>query len=252
MAANFHTLVLVLAGFFAGFVDAIVGGGGLISLPSLLALGFPPALAIGSNKAIGISAATASSIRYAAAGTVEFRGILGMCVAAFACSLVGAWTTLRIPPDFLRPLTFVLLIGVAGYAFWKKHWPETPSPARITSNFAVAAIGGCIGFYDGFFGPGTGTFLMVAFLFLLGRTALQASANSRVVNYCSNLGAVLLFATHGNMDVRTVLPASVAAFMGSLLGATLSIRIGTRVIRPVFRLVVVALIAKVGFDLFTR
>lgn len=247
--ANLDAILLTAAGFLAGFIDAIVGGGGLISLPSLLALGFPPTLAIGTNKAIGVSAATASSLRYASAGKVDFRGIFGMCVAAFLLSSLGALAAMHVPPDFLRPLTFALLLAVAAYVFTKKDWSHVDTQARLKGYGWRILVAGAIGFYDGFFGPGTGTFLMVAFLLLFGKKPIEASANSRVINYCSNLGAILLFASRGNIDFRAVYPAAIAAFAGSLLGASMSLKIGVRIIRPVFRLVVVALIVKIGYDL---
>ncbi|MCB0308910.1 MAG: TSUP family transporter [Bdellovibrionales bacterium] len=248
--ANYATFILVIAGFLAGFVDSIVGGGGLISLPTLLALGFPPNLAIGSNKIIGVAASGASSLRYGLAGKIDWKLLIPMTLSAFIFSLFGAFAATHANPNFLKPFSFIMLVLVAGYAFTKKDWGLVTSQERLTHPMAKVLIGGTIGFYDGFFGPGTGTFLMAAFILLFGKELLQASANSRLINYASNIGALIVFVSLKNIDFYAVWPAAIASFIGSTTGASVSLKIGARLIKPIFMLIVSLLIVKIGFDLF--
>lgn len=248
--ANETILILTVAGFFAGFVDAIVGGGGLISLPTLLALHVTPNLAIGSNKVIGVSAAFASSLRYGLAGKIDWGTVVPMGAAAFACASLGAIAATYANPSFLKPFSFVMLMAVAVYAFSKKDWGLVQSKARLSNPAWRILFGGIIGFYDGFFGPGTGTFLMASFILLFGKELLQASANSRLVNYLSNVGALMVFFALKNVAVELVWPAAIASFTGSFIGASVSLKAGARVIKPLFITVVSALIIKIGVDFF--
>ncbi len=245
-------LILVIAGFSAGFVDSVAGGGGLISLPMLLAMGLPPKLALGTNKVVGISASLSSTIRYAFNGSIQWRQIWSMGLLAGLASAGGALGATKLDPDLLRNLILFGLLGAATYFLLRRQTGLEPGKWKLTHPVWMAAVGIVWGFYDGIFGPGTGTFLMLSFILLFGRELLQASANSRFVNFCTNLGAILLFSSTGYVDFRLALPAGMAAVAGALTGATWSIKKGSKAIRPVFMGVVWLLILKLAYDLYVR
>ncbi len=241
-------LFLIAAGFFAGFVDAIAGGGGLISLPAFLAIGLPPYTALGSNKLVGFATAFASSNRYRFSGLHSWRKLAPFFAAALVLSWCGAFTATHIDPEILRPIILVLLIGAALLVAFRDRLglKQVPERFRIPLMWFLLPL---IGFYDGFFGPGTGTFMMITFLFVAGLDLLRASAQSRVVNLASNVGALLWFIPHGDVRFQLALPAAIASFVGGILGASLAVRRGSGLIRPVFLGVTWALILKVAYDL---
>jgi uncharacterized membrane protein YfcA len=248
---GYHTFMtfLIIAGFAAGFLDAIVGGGGMISLPSLLALGLPPNIALGSNKLIGISTALAGSSKYIHSKSVKWDGMKMGIALAFFGSMIGVLLASSFSNDALRHIIFYLLIVIAAFLMLnktfglmerKKLWP-------IQYLWIISVV---VGIYDGFFGPGTGTFLVIAFVHMFGYSFLAASATGRILNLASNVGAVILFWKLGWLDFGFVWPAMIAAFIGGLLGATYSIKFGSKGIRPILFLVVFALIIKLGIQLF--
>lgn len=244
-------LLLIPFAFLAGFVDAVAGGGGLISLPAVLALGLPPTLALGTNKVIGSASVVASSFRYWRAGEIK-KIALPLAAIAGLCSVAGALTATWIRPAVLRPVILGLLIAVGLYTVSQRRFglaEETPPPGRGKWIWGVTAA---IGFYDGFFGPGTGTFTMIAFVLLLGWPLLGSSGNARLVNLASNLGALLLFAAHRQVAWRMALPGALAALCGGMAGAGWAVKNGSRGIRPVFIAVTWFLIAKVIWDLLRR
>ncbi|MFH1262889.1 MAG: TSUP family transporter [Pseudomonadota bacterium] len=241
-------LFLILGGFSAGFVDSIAGGGGLISLPTLLALGLPPTLALGSNKVIAIGTGAASSLRYGFGRCIDWRTITPVAIGAGLAAAAGAFAATRTDPSVLRPIILVGLIAVATYLAFKRQFGRAPGKKRWKHPIGPFLFVLPIAFYDGFFGPGTGTFLMMGFVLLIGQELLNASANSRYINFATTLGSFALFAGTGNVDFGLVLPAATASFAGALTGASISIRNGSRVIRPVFLTIVWALIAKLAWD----
>ncbi|MFH1018240.1 MAG: TSUP family transporter [Pseudomonadota bacterium] len=240
---------LIAAGFSAGFVDAIAGGGGLISLPAFLAIGLPPYAALGTNKIVGLATAFASSNRYRFSGLLSWRRLSPLFAAAMALAWLGAFTATHIDPQILRPVILVLLVAAALLVAFRDRLglKQVPERFRIPLTWVLFPL---IGFYDGFFGPGTGTFMMITFLFVAGLDLLRASAQSRVVNLASNVGALLWFIPHGDVRFQLALPAAIASFVGGILGASLAVRRGPSLIRPVFMGVTWALILKVAWDLF--
>jgi uncharacterized membrane protein YfcA len=241
---------LALAAFAAGTVDAVAGGGGLVTLPALLAAGFPPHLALGTNKGQSVFGAAASLSRFAAAGMVDWPRARLAFPAACAGSLGGAALLLLVSPSVLRPLVLSLLLAVAFLLAVRRAPPRVT--ARVTPRrapLAAAAIALVLGAYDGFFGPGTGTFLILAFASILGDGLARASAEAKVANFASNLSALLLFAWRGNVVWAAALPMAVGQFAGGLLGAHLAIRRGDVFVRRVVLLVVLALTAKIAWDL---
>jgi uncharacterized membrane protein YfcA len=257
---------LVLAALAAGMVDAVAGGSGVIAVPALLAAGLPPHLALGTNKAQGVFGTCASTLRYARAGLLDARRARVTFPAGLAGSLCGAALVLLVPPSTLRPVVLVLLVGVA-VALALRPAPRnrtslstttpnsTPTPnspstwARRAPRLAAAAVALVLGAYDGFFGPGAGTFLILAFAFLFDLPLQRASADAKPVNFASNLAALALFSARGAVLWEVALPMAAAQFAGGWLGAHLAVRGGDRLVRAVVLLVVVALVSKLAVDM---
>ncbi len=241
--------LLVVASFVAGTVDAIAGGGGLITLPALLAAGLPPALALGTNKGQSVWGSGAALLRFARAGLVDGRVARVTFPAGLLGSLGGAALVLLVPPTLLRPMVLGLLVVVAVVLTFRPATPAGPRPSAHRSLAVAASIALVIGAYDGFFGPGTGTFLIFAFVIFFGAGMREASADAKVVNFASNLAAVALFASRGLVAWNVALPMAAGQFAGGLAGAHLAVRGGDRLVRWVVLLVVLALVVKLGTDL---
>jgi uncharacterized membrane protein YfcA len=249
MSVSLATVLwLSLAALVAGAVDAIGGGGGLVTVPALLAAGLPPALALGTNKGQSVFGSGAALLRFARAGLVDGRVARVTFPAGLAGSLGGSALVLLVPPAALRPVVLGLLVVVAIVLAFR---PATPArSARAPRHLGVAvAIAAAIGAYDGFFGPGTGTFLIFAFAWFFEARHQEASADAKVVNFASNLAALALFASRGAVVWPLALPMAAGQFAGGLLGAHLAVRGGDRVVRLVVLVVVVALVAKLALDL---
>ncbi|NNC21436.1 TSUP family transporter [Corallococcus exiguus] len=246
-------VLLCVAALSAGFVDAIAGGGGLISLPALLAAGLPAHVALGTNKGQSVFGSGAAMVRFARAGLVDWK----LARATFPFGLMGAFggaaLVLLLKPEVLKPLVLVLLIAVAVFLAFRRTPPKKdgvePSP-RPRAQAIGALIALCLGTYDGFFGPGTGTFLIVAFSSLLGHGLARASADAKVVNFASNLASVALFTLRGVVLWKVALPMAAAQFTGAWLGAHVAVKGGDRVVRVVVLGVVAALVLKLGYDVW--
>ena len=238
------------AALAAGFVDAIAGGGGLVTLPALLSAGIPVDFALGTNKGQSVFGSLAATARFAAGGKIDGRRALVLFPLGFAGSLLGAWLVLRIPSESLRPIVLVLL-PAAAIAVLLRPTPAATAPGAPARNAGpvAAALALLIGTYDGFFGPGTGTFLILGFVGLLRWSPVQASAEAKVVNFASNLAAVLVFAARGAILWRVALPMAAAQFAGGLLGAHSALRVGDRLVRGAVALVVAGLMVKIALDL---
>ena len=247
------TAGLLVAALAAGMLDAVAGGSGLIAVPALLAAGLPPHLALGTNKAQGVFGTFASTLRYARAGLLDRRRARITFPAGFAGSLCGAAVVLLVPPAALRPVVMALLVGAAialavrpaGRGAAATAASATPStPAARAPRLAAAAVALVLGAYDGFFGPGAGTFLILAFAFLFHLPLQRASADAKPVNFASNLAALALFSARGAVLWEIALPMAAAQFAGGFLGAHLAVRGGDRVVRLAVLAVVVALVGK--------
>jgi uncharacterized membrane protein YfcA len=246
------TTIGLLAGasLFAGTVDAIAGGGGLVTVPALLAAGLPPHLALGTNKGQSVWGSAASLVAFWRARRVDRR----VAVATFPLGLIGALggATLvgLIAPATLRPVVLALLVAAAALLVVRKPSREQDtalSARRVVARASALAV--AVGVYDGFFGPGTGTFLIVGFVALCGRSLVHASADAKVVNFASNLAAVGVFAATGRVVWEVALPMAAAQLCGGVLGAHLAMRGGARVVRIAVLVVSGALIAKLAWDL---
>ena len=249
-------LIVTLASLLAGFVDSIVGGGGLILLPALFAV-FPttqPATLFGVNKGASVWGTAVAAAQYAQRVDMRWAALLPAASAGFAGSLAGAWLVTQVDGSFLRKgLPFVLL-AVLAYTLVKKDLGRTHAP-RFTGSaetLAACSIGLVLGFYDGFFGPGTGSFFMFLFVRWLGYDFLNASASAKLLNTATNLAALGLFAYKGHVWWHFALTMAVANVVGSLLGTRLALKHGSGFVRIVFIVVVSALILKTGWDAFLR
>lgn len=242
------------AALFAGFIDAVVGGGGLIQVPALFTAlpGELPATIFGTNKLSSIFGTSSAAWRYARRVEMPWRATLPAALAAFGCSYLGAMAVAWLPRDLLRPLILVLLVGAAVYTFWRKDFGALHRPCCVAGRgFAVAlAIGGAIGFYDGFFGPGAGSFLIFLFIRFFGFDFLHASASAKIVNVATNFAALCYFAPNGYLLPVLGIAMAVFNIFGSMAGTHLSLRHGSGFVRKVFLLVVGVLIVKFAWDTF--
>jgi uncharacterized protein len=249
-------IVVTLASALAGFVDAIVGGGGLILVPALFA-SFPnmqPATLFGTNKGASIWGTTFASAQYLQRVNLNWRVLLPAMLMAGLGSFAGAWVVTLISAEFLRKALPFILATVLAYTLARKDMGQTHAPLHSarTQVWLATGIGAVIGFYDGFFGPGTGSFLVFLFVRVLGYDFLHASASAKLLNWSSNLAAIALFVSKGHMWWQLALTMAVANVIGSLLGTRLALKHGAGFVRHAFIVVVCLLIAKTGYDAFLR
>lgn len=255
---EFETVFILLgvAAFFAGFVDAVVGGGGLIQIPALFAAypGMQPATLFGTNKVASIVGTTSAAIQYSRRVAIPWRVALPGAVAALVGSWYGARAVAYLPSEVIRPVVLILLVAVAVYTFIRKDLgtvhDQNLSALREVS--IAIAIGFGLGFYDGFFGPGTGSFLIFLFVRTIGMDFLRASVTAKIVNVATNFAALSYFAF--NVEVLWKLGALMAVcnLSGALLGSRLAIKHGASFVRKMFLGVVVVLIAKLAYDLLAQ
>jgi len=246
-------LVLLAAlAFFAGFVDAVVGGGGLIQVPALFTF-YPqtaPGVLFGTNKFASIFGTSAATLRYARGIRLRWPMLLPTSVAALVFSFLGARIVTMLPTQVIRPLVLFLLIAVAIYTFKKKdfgsiHVPRLKGTPEKWLGFLTGAL---LGFYDGFFGPGTGTFLIFIFVRFFGYDFLNASASAKVINVMTNLAALLYFIPTGNVLWQTAVVMAASNVAGSVSGSHLALRHGAVFVRRLFLAVLAAIILKFGYD----
>lgn len=252
----FDIAVLGAAAFLAGLVDAVVGGGGLIQLPVLFALlpGEAAATLLGTSKLAGIFGTSAAAVNYARRVHVAWSAAAPAAVAAFAMAFVGAWLVTRVPGDYVRGLLPLVLLAVAVYTFMRKDLGSVHAPRHsgLRERFLAVGAGGCIGLYDGLFGPGTGSFLIFLFVRLFGFGFLSASAAAKVVNVACNLSALAWFGYSGHLLWQVGAGMAVCQIAGSLLGTRLAVRHGSVFVRKMFLVVVTVLICKTAWDAFLR
>jgi hypothetical protein len=239
------------AAFVAGLVDAVAGGGGLIQLPALLVL-FPDApvpMLLGTNKVASVCGTLAALLRYLRTVPVPWREVGPAACAAFVGSFAGARLASHLPATWMRPVVVVLLAGVAAFTFFRRDFGATHAlPARYPFAGAIL-LGAGLGAYDGFFGPGTGSFLLFGFIGILGLDFLGASASSKVVNVATNLAAILAFASAGQVRWDLALPMAVCNIVGSQVGSRLALTRGAPFVRRLFLGVVLFLLGKMTWEI---
>lgn len=237
-------LLLILAAFLAGFVDAIAGGGGLITVPALLLAGASPIEALATNKLQGTFGAATATASYARAGHVDLRQQIGMAVVSGIGGALGALVAHLIPVEFLRVVMPVILVAVALFFALKPGLSDADRVQRIRPGvFAVTAVP-LIAAYDGFFGPGTGSFFMLAFVMLAGFGVLKATAHTKLLNFSSNIGSLAVFIPSGAIWWVVGLCMAVAQVAGSAIGARLAMRVGSRLIKPLLVVTSTAMAAR--------
>ncbi len=251
---DFPLILLALAALLAGFVDAVVGGGGLIQIPALFSLhpGADAAILFGTNKSAAVVGTLSAAGRYLRRVAVPWRATLYAAGAAFLFSYLGAMAVDWLPRQVLRPLILVLLVAAAVYTFWRKDFGKLHRPAHTGRREMVLALvlGGAIGFYDGFFGPGTGSFLIFLFVRYFGFDFLHASAAAKVVNVATNLAALAYFLPHGQVLVQAALVMALCNVLGAQLGVHLALRHGSGFVRGLFLVAVSALILRFAWEVF--
>ena len=248
--------LVALASLFAGCVDAIVGGGGLILVPALFGMypGAAPATLLGTNKGSGIWGTAWATWQFSRRVQLSWAALLPAALAAFAGSFAGAWALTLVNPDGLRKALPLVLLAVLAYTLARKDLGRHHAPRLAGAAQALPActIGMVVGFYDGFFGPGTGSFFVFLFVRWLGYDFLHASASAKLLNTATNAAALLLLGLKGHVWWQVAALLAVANVVGSLIGTRLALRHGAGFVRVAFIAVVAALIAKTGWDAFVR
>lgn len=238
--------------FLAGFVDAVAGGGGLISLPAYMAAGLPPHFATATNKCSSTFGTLLSTIRFMRGKRIHYLSALTSASAALIGSALGAYLNMLVNEKYLRYILMVSLPVIAAFILFKKDLGEKSRIQDISKGKVVIlsiGIGFIIGLYDGFFGPGTGTFLILAYTVIVGFDLITASGNAKVVNLASNIAAFITFAIGGNILWEIGLPAAVFGVAGNYIGSGLALKNGKKIIRPMFFIVLLLLMVKLLADM---
>jgi uncharacterized membrane protein YfcA len=253
---NYIIIILCIASFVAGFVDAIVGGGGLIQTPvALIALpNLSVASIIGTLKIPGFSGTSIATIQYLKKVKVDWKLFGVMAVVSFAFAFIGSSLLNVMQNDFMKPVLFVILVLLLIYTYLKKDLGQFEISSLSVKQKYIYAIIICvfIGFYDGFIGPGTGSLLIIAFVGILGFDFLQASTNAKLVNLATNIGSITLFVIKGKIVWAIAIPMAVCNATGAFIGARLAISKGNGFIRAFFLIIVAVTLLRFGYDIFIK
>jgi len=253
---TYIVIFLCIASFFAGFVDAIVGGGGLIQTPVALILLPNVAVSsiIGSLKIPAFSGTSFAARQYLKKVDMNWKLLIIMAIVAFISAFLGSTLLTLVSNDFMKPLLFVVLILIAIYTFMKKNFGSHQAKNLSESDlfFYGILMSIVIGFYDGFIGPGTGSFLVLGFVAILGFDFLHASANAKMVNLATNFGSICLFVLKGKIIWAIAIPMAVCNALGGFIGAKLAIKKGNGFIRIFFLIVVIGTLIRFGYDVFVN
>ncbi|MBD8065574.1 TSUP family transporter [Devosia sp. PTR5] len=234
-------LALGGAGMLAGFVDAIAGGGGMVALPALLSAGIPPVAALATNKMQGIVGTAMAALTYWRRGYIDLKRLLPAVAITFVGSLAGALTVSALDTSLLKVAVPVALIGIALYFLFAPKLSDADKAARLPFAAFVPVMGFAFGFYDGVFGPGTGSFFTIGFVLLFGLGLTRATGSTKALNLVSNLAALVIFIPQGQVLWPVALVMALGQIVGGYIGARTGIRYGARVIRPLVVVVSVAL-----------
>lgn len=247
-------VILCLTSFIAGCVDAIIGGGGLIQTPIALILlpEYSVASIIGSLKIPACSGTSWAALHYTKRVPMNLKLLLVMALVAFVFAFMGSWVLTLVGNSFIKPIIFFVLLGIAFITFTQKEFGQSQQEQRIQQHSVVKMLLMCmaIGFYDGFIGPGTGSFLVLGFIWVLGFDFLHASAHAKVVNLVTNFGSICLFLWKGTILWKIALPMAVCNAIGGYLGATIALKKGNSFLRMAFLAVVFLALMRFGYDLF--
>jgi uncharacterized membrane protein YfcA len=241
-------IILFFTGLIAGFIDAIAGGGGLVTLPVLLAAGLPPQVALGTNKLQGSFGTLSASYNYIRKGEVELGKCLVGALFTFVGASTGSWAVQRISPVLVQYAIPWFLSIVLIYTFFSPRLGYENRKPKMNFNLFFFIFGLLLGFYDGFFGPGTGSFWTAALCIIMGMNMIQASGYTRIMNFISNIVALSMFIVGGNVFFKIGITMALGQIVGARYGSTLAIRRGARVIRPVFLSVVLLTICRLLYN----
>lgn len=241
---------ICVAGFFAAAVDSIAGGGGLISLPAILAAGVPPHFALGTNKFASTCASFTSTLMFSKSNKIHFPLIKYLIPCTFIGAVAGVRTVLSISQQFLQVMILVLVFTVAIYTLIKKDFGSEDKFEGLTRK---SIIYGCIfafslGFYDGFFGPGTGSFLIFLFISVYGFDFTVSAGNGKILNFVSNIASLLMFAFSGKIMYAVGIPMALSMILGAQIGTKIAINNGAKVIKPIFVTIALALTVKMLYN----
>jgi len=239
--------ILFWAGLMAGFIDSIAGGGGLISVPVLLFMGFPPQMALGTNKLQSSFGSFSAMFNYIRNGQASIKDALPGIFFTFAGAVGGSWMVQQLDPAFIEPLIPALLLVVFIHTLFSGKVGLADQDAKISRNFFWFAAGTGLGFYDGFFGPGTGSFWTAGVMFFMGYNMLRAAGYTKIMNFTSNIVALTLFIMGGNVCYQAGLIMAVGQVAGALIGSGLAIKKGVAFIRPLFLTVVFLTIVRLVY-----
>ena len=242
--------LLFFAGLSAGFIDAIAGGGGLISVPALLWAGLPPQMALGTNKMQSTWGTLMAVRKYAKAGFVSWPQVRLTVIITFDSAMTGAWVVMLISNAVLKMIVPWMLLAIAVYVLLSPGLGKTAAKARLSLGAFACLAGSVLGFYDGFFGPGTGAFWTLACISLLGLELTRATAFTKVVNLASNMASLIIFVVGGRVNYEIAAVMIAGQLIGGRLGAGMAIRHGAPFIRMIFITVVLAMVAKLLWDQF--
>ena len=244
-------IILIIFGFLGAFINSIVGGGGLITLPALLFLGLPPATAIATNKLASTLGNLTSMLTFLRAGKIDFKLLRPIVPVVFIGSMLGAVTVNYISPDLLKPLILIMLIVVLIYTILKKEWGSIENRREMTMKRKMLFISVliAIGFYDGFLGPGTGSFIIFAFI-IMGYDFIQASGNAKLLNFTSNFAALITFLFLDAVHYSYGIIMGLSMIVGAFAGTKFALGRGTKYVRIIFIVVTSLLILKSGYDFF--
>lgn len=249
-------IFLFLFAFIAGFIDAIVGGGGLIQMPAMFL--FAPQLsvttALGTNKFAALMGTIVAAFRYVKKTEISWSAIIPATITALIFSFLGAHVISYFNKEYIKPVIFVLLIAVAIYTFIGKNFGEVHDPHLSHKKTILYSVitGSAIGFYDGFFGPGTGSFLILIYVVVFGFNFLAASASAKLINCATNAAALSYFITTGQVNYAIAVPVAACNMIGSWIGAQLAIKKGSGFVRILFLVIVTGMILKFGYDIFLK
>lgn len=242
--------LLMLAAFLAGFIDAIAGGGGLITVPVLLLAGASPIEALSTNKVQGVFGTATAAISYARAGQVSLREQIVPATIAFFSSVAGALLVSVLPVQLIRLVLPILMVGIALFFAFKPGLDDTDKTRRMSAPVFIATMIPLVAAYDGMIGPGAGSFYMIAFVTLAGYGILKATAHTKLLNFASNLGGIVAFSVVATPWWFTGLAMGAAQIAGASCGAALAVKIGARVIKPLLVITSATLATKLLWDMF--
>jgi hypothetical protein len=255
MLANAHIALKILflcgAGFLSAFVDAIAGGGGLISVPAYLAVGFPTHFTLGTNKFSSSCSSMTSTIKFTKSGKTDKNILKLLLPFTFLGALTGVRTVLLLDSDILKPIVLILLLGVGIYSFFSKSIGLEDNFKGVNKKILIigSIFSFCMGFYDGFFGPGAGSFMIFGLIKIFGFDFVRASGNAKAMNFTSNFASLLMFSLNKKIYYLMGIPVAIFMIFGASLGSKIAIKEGAKFIKPIFVTMSLVVAVKMLYEL---